>query len=215
MPFTQSHGASLAATVLLGASITASLLFGLTACTSDQSQTEPKPRASSSNPSEPSATEPPSPNATTDTAQPPEEITPPVKPEAMKHNTEEGAIAFTNYFLDVYEYMMATLDPQLFAQISDPACKTCSQILTTVEEYRVKGLAVSGFRVKGRNTMEIGVAGPESYGVVGNLVQSRYVLTNKFGEDVRTTSDSQFEMGLISRFENGNWKTVQFGSVTE
>jgi hypothetical protein len=72
---------------------------------------------------------------------------PPTMPAAAKQHTQEGALAFAGYFIRALDWSIATTDPSLLVQISDPACVACANYVKEIRDVRAQGGYIRGGRI--------------------------------------------------------------------
>ncbi|BBE23209.1 hypothetical protein MN0502_20920 [Arthrobacter sp. MN05-02] len=92
-----------------------------------------------------SATPEPSPASS---AGPAANIPVPVKPALADENSKEGLEAFTKYWFEVLSYSYVTNDWTLFDKETDPGCRTCASIRSSVVELYGQGRWVRGAEVE-------------------------------------------------------------------
>ena len=76
----------------------------------------------------------------TQTATPTPTVAAPELPAAAQKRSQEGAEAFFRYFIDVYNYGYAALDPSVVESISDSKCRYCASVVRDIKASRDKGL---------------------------------------------------------------------------
>lgn len=59
--------------------------------------------------------------------------------EAKKH-TDEGAVAFAEYYWSSIGEALNTADSKVLSEISDPSCSVCQTVIKNVDENRSKGI---------------------------------------------------------------------------
>lgn len=98
---------------------------------------EPTATSASSAPA-PTATEP----SPTPTASP--SPTPPAKPAGWTSNDDAGALAAAQYFMDLYNYVIATGDLTEWKALAAPDCGFCSSVATTTGDVYGAGGHIEG-----------------------------------------------------------------------
>jgi hypothetical protein len=68
-------------------------------------------------------------------------------PDEAREQTEAGAIAFTRYYLELYNHATANLDSSHLRELSQ-GCATCDSLASQIEETAAEGLHYDGGEVR-------------------------------------------------------------------
>jgi hypothetical protein len=134
----------------------------------------------------------------------------PVLPEAAKKPTREGAVAFVEYFWELYNYGFATGDPAAVDSVSDPGCIFCQSTQESLESLSRRKLVNEG----GAVTVVVAVAAPgkpeEGMLVNTTLDQEASHLVSPEGAitDVSAaTTNDRSDAAVI--WEEGSWHVLE------
>jgi hypothetical protein len=68
-------------------------------------------------------------------------------PDEAREQTEAGAIAFTRYYLELYNHATANLDSSHLRELSQ-GCETCDNLAQGIEDTAAEGLRYDGGQVR-------------------------------------------------------------------
>lgn len=211
MPFTRSNAIPL---IFFGSGLTLAATLSLTGCTGTPA-VEPSPLTSSSSSS--ASVEPTETSSATETPapEPTPEITPPAKPEAMKHNNEEGAIAFANYFLDVLEYSAASGDVSLLGSVSDPACQFCNDLAKRVSQAEAAGQKYENLNFTAVGGFVLAIESENIYGFRAPIEISEHQVVDEQKTIIKKSTSETTDGAILVFIENGEWKVDSFGEESK
>ncbi|WP_149956108.1 DUF6318 family protein [Zafaria cholistanensis] len=137
----------------------------------------------------------------------------PELPEAAKEKTPEGAVAFTEFYVELMNYTWATNDVEPILKFTDPGCKACFSGTISLAEFRnreklhVVGGTVSLGDLWGTVDGDDGtVVGP------GEIDAYRsYEPLGKIAEDAPAVLDQLVTFTLVSDSES--WKALSIESA--
>lgn len=206
------------ATLVAGAAMATMLL--LTGC---QGDTEPDAGGAttiqgtpSGSPAAVAATTPSNPEPSpASSAGPAANIPVPEKPALADENSEEGLEAFTEYWFELLSYSYLTNDWSVFDEETDPGCRTCASIRTSVSELYNQGRWLAGAEVdlvSFDTTFEMTTSGS-----ITSYVENRQNEISYFDTDgyVLRTVPQQAEPALDvinTIFEEGRWVVLDYGA---
>lgn len=159
-------------------------MTGLAGCTKPAPDPSPTPSSTSASPTPTETSPSPTPSPT-----------PPPKPEAWSRDDDTGALAAAQYFMDLYNYVIATGDLTEWKALAAPDCDFCQSVATTTAStYEVGGeiqggsISVSDAAVVGRD---------EAFAVT--TVELKYATTEvrDLGPDGAVTSSTPAEDGWV------------------
>jgi hypothetical protein len=137
----------------------------------------------------------------------------PVPPEAMELS-EAGALAFLEWWVDMYNYVEATGETDLVFQHSEPGCTFCQNFVD-----RVAPVYESGGRIERDPATTFEGIVPDDLGVNGFFVADAIVNAgaastyNRNGTIVRTTQPTNsLAIVLGIQWDNGEWFLSNVGS---
>lgn len=140
-------------------------------------------------------------------------IEPPMLPEAAKENSEEGAIAFTEYFVDVLSYSAKTLDKNLLTQITTESCTFCDRMSEYLQQTRQTDGQLAGLSFSLSSPPTIVTAKEGVYALAIQLEQSSHTR-------IVDTESAKFEGAILDgvtivSYEPEGWLLHKLGESTE
>lgn len=120
---------------------------------------------------------------------------PPEMPDAAKGTDEDAAIAFAKHYIDVLAYAANTGDTDYLREISDPDCQGCNEYIELYEETYENG----GFyrREAWRSTEISAIRLNNSFEIRGKFVDRGAIWRQKSGSPEHSSSEEQFELGVV------------------
>ncbi|GEM_PF-3093296 len=225
MPIFQDHATALASTTSITALITAALMFGAVACADENQPADPTPASSGTTPTKGTATSTPtvSPSLATASAseqspaplEQPKQPSVPVKPEEMKTNTEEGAIAFANYFLEVYEYSIANGDTRLFKSFSAADCTFCQSFIQNIDRATAEGLLTDHYELHITRPVEFVEKEGNVWGLSFGIEDEGYSLFDSQRNIRKSYFPQNLEAGLVATWTSAGWVANEFDQGLE
>ena len=114
-------------------------------------------------------------------------IAPLEMPEAAKADTEEGALAFVEYYIEVFNYSANTGDTDLLRSLSHPDCSGCDSYATTFESQYSNGGYSIGFEWR-----------PRSMETNGKVVETEIRSTTYRDKESSASEELQIEAAAYS-----------------
>ncbi|MDO5049782.1 MAG: DUF6318 family protein [Actinomycetaceae bacterium] len=135
----------------------------------------------------------------------------PVIPEAAKARTKEGAMAFAEYFVEVYAYATATRDPQALMEVCTDAAGFCLTNVEFIEHNIESGTYKVGYfmyDLEATGALEGGTTDRVEWGaqVIGYIAP--YELQNVTSGERAHMEESRFVAGVELAWLDG-WKVEE------
>lgn len=183
------------------------VLLILTGCGTQP--TPPEPTLPSSQPSVESET------STTTEPEPTESslIEPPVLPEAAKENSEEGAIAFAQHFIDVLNYSTSSLDDEYLEVISATDCKYCTRVTAMIQDTKKAGGTVDGLIFSLVSDPEVLTNEADVFGLEFFVSNSEYRILR--GSQHTEYPAENIQVAMIITPAANSWEVHAFGPRTD
>jgi len=132
---------------------------------------------------------------------------PPELPDAVKEESEDGAIAAAEYFMDAYEYAYRTADFSALEKIVDEECETCNNLREQFEADSDEGVTARDSRLADREQGEI-FAEDDSVLIGFSLRLEDLAFKDADGEVVEENEDADYLFVFQVTKKNKSWKVT-------
>ncbi|TDK27720.1 hypothetical protein E2F48_00850 [Arthrobacter crusticola] len=137
----------------------------------------------------------------------------PTKPALADENSKEGLEAFTRYWFELFNYGYATNDWKAFDQVTDPACGTCRNVLTAVNDHYKSGGWIVGGEAEVRSFTTDFV--PNIEGSISSFVEVDQAAAMTISQDGTMEGQTKARQEsidvVIALWEDGRWVMLDFG----
>ena len=132
---------------------------------------------------------------------------PPELPDAVKDESEDGAIAAADYFLDAYEYAYHTAELSAFEEIFSADCTYCDSLRSTFTNQSENEHSAVDARFSERETIGTRVEDKDIYVVVDTSLKN-FDLRDSEGEKLQAYQRIDYTFTLKVSYIDGAWKLL-------
>lgn len=187
--------------------------LALTGCT-DSAEPAPKTQSSESAASSSSDATPADQTASSEEATPEEtEPVPPVYPTGIDSFTEENAIKFADYFIEVINYATQTGDIALLDEYSGDTCTFCSGWSQAVAETHSEESRIENFHLSSDATPTVSDQSDSTIILKMRIKRNEYWIVSSDGTKDDTTDASLRDRYLALNYDDGKWTVYEMGAT--
>lgn len=185
--------------------------LALTGCTDSA---EPAPKTQSSESADPTSTDSsPGEQTTTSEEATPEETepAPPAYPTGIDSFTEENAIKFAEFYIEVINYASQTGDTKLLDEFALDECDWCGTWKGSIEGVYSEGGLLRDYELSAASRPVEIEQTDITFVFTLDLETSTYSQLDSKGQTVETFTTSVFKRDLAASFVSGKWKFLGLG----
>ncbi len=137
-------------------------------------------------------------------------IHPPQKPDVMLDLSEESALAFAHYFVDVLNYTANSGDTTILEEISGPECRYCQGFIETTNDLEASSQWIEGYELSFSKEPTISKTNGLVYAFQVDVQSSTYQV--KSTEELHGTRETRDLVGGLVIYRLGEyWLVEDFG----